>query len=877
MTSRVVQAATSGILLICGAGLAHSTPPALYGQSAHQSPVRGDPGDLLLLAGDGFTATDTVVYVAVEDGVVPPLPGVPFATTALSGVAPVVSTSNAPFSLAVRLPEVMLANQTYALCVFTALNERSNCVRINDARPLWLSPDYAYATAHVASLPRYLKIVGRNLQPAPGDTTQVMLVGDDECYVLTAVDDHDPSTAIEHYVAKVDLPAVLVAGTYSVYVSRTGGRSWTPLMGQQLSVLPDPYAPGTFPVGANGGCAPNDGVDDTVCIYNAITAARQNGGGKVTFAPGLWDMNYSGPIAASTPVTFDGMLVPVGVSLVGAGAGSTTVRRGTAWPAAQPSFALQGSNTVSGIRFEDATVYTPSSPAATILRLGVHWWFAHLYRANDPSYVSDVVITRNVFDKPYYAITNGGLPIDHLFITYNEFGPYFTALDAGGDPNNSTQKFHIDDSVIAFNTFKPGSYVNASIGQGVIATGLGAGLRVDFSSNTADGAATGYLYDPITDAKGWRAAFFWSLRGNNERLLVSQNTATCTGDKAGDGEAIAYDGNANTFALPSAEPVLAATATSVTVAGPLLRTTPVDYFSEHWLSIAQGPGKGQVRKIVSYSNPAASMVTFTVTPAWDVPPQPGSSLATVAREYWQVYTVDNFVDQRQPLCTKLNANGPVGGVITLYGQTADSAVEGNRQYDTSGIQLAFGYSVHDADPGIGIEPATLFQSFVEVRGNIVDHEYNWNSRCTWSGIQANYAAGPTLGFPPPIEGYGISIARNTITQADGLHGGAIAFTRSWFAGPPPHDWPVIQSPLIFGNMISDVVGSPPVADPGCGDWPQRIGIHLEDSMVQRAVLHANSCKNVGTRLSDGGAGTVRVCDSAVSAESDSCECPATHE
>ena len=44
---------------------------------------------------------------------------------------------------------------------------------INDARPLWITPDYAYATANVANLPRILKVNGRNLQPTPQGTVQV--------------------------------------------------------------------------------------------------------------------------------------------------------------------------------------------------------------------------------------------------------------------------------------------------------------------------------------------------------------------------------------------------------------------------------------------------------------------------------------------------------------------------------------------------------------------------------------------------------------------------------------------------------------------------------------------------------------------------------
>ena len=44
-----------------------ATPPQLYSRAGYESPVSGDPDDLLLLAGYGFAADDTVVYRAVSD------------------------------------------------------------------------------------------------------------------------------------------------------------------------------------------------------------------------------------------------------------------------------------------------------------------------------------------------------------------------------------------------------------------------------------------------------------------------------------------------------------------------------------------------------------------------------------------------------------------------------------------------------------------------------------------------------------------------------------------------------------------------------------------------------------------------------------------
>src|SRR5580698_3273933 len=185
--------------------------------------------------------------------------------------------------------------------------------------------------------------------------------------------------------------------------------------------------------------------------------------------------------------------------------------------------------------------------------------------------VDDVVITKNIFTRPSVGIADAGAPISHLFVTYNEFGAYRFGMDLSGNRYNTIKKYRIDGSVVAFNTFKPGSYADPKIGQGTIATSLGASRRLDFSGNTADGAAGDYLYTPA-DANGWRAAFFWSLNNNQEMTLVSDNVATCTGDKLGDGEAIAYDNNGNMSAFEQAMTVESAAGDSVSVSGRLTHT-----------------------------------------------------------------------------------------------------------------------------------------------------------------------------------------------------------------------------------------------------------------------------------------------------------------
>ena len=94
------------------------------------------------------------------------------------------------------------------------------------------------------------------------------------------------------------------------------------------------------------------------------------------------------------------------------------------------------------------------------------------------------------------------------------------ALELGGNYFKSTSRFRIDDSVIAHNVFKPGSFLDITNRLGPIASEVGASHRLDFSDNVADGAAADYLYSP-GDARGWRAGFFFHMNDDHEMLLIS--------------------------------------------------------------------------------------------------------------------------------------------------------------------------------------------------------------------------------------------------------------------------------------------------------------------------------------------------------------------
>ena len=861
--------AFAALVCLYGAVATAAPPPTLYRQPNNESPVSGGPDDLLLLAGYGFSKGDVVLYQAVSNTTseLRPPSVVPRARSWRSGLASVVSTADTPYSLTVRLPRVFRATQSYALWVRTSSGNWSRPVLINDARPLWISPAFVYARGSVANLPRELKLVGRNLEPAPGHATLLRLIGPT---TLTLTAETSSSSVMDRHVARVELPTAMAPGRYSVAVNRDGS-SWVALRGQRLDVRPDPPPQRTYHVSDPlfGGCRPNDGRDDTGCIVNAIADASSHGGGVVEFGAGTWDLiDYRR--AGTDP--FTGILVPPGVSLRGDGAMRTLVVRHSEWSPAAPAFTVTQYTTVSGFTFHDAQRYEPLDKGAAFIQLGMRAdHIGNIHAAGVDTQVRDITVTRDVFDKTYEAIAAGGLPIEGLFLTDNVFGAYKLDLGLTGNRFVVTRAFRIDDSVIDSNTFEPGSYLYLPGRSGSSASELGASYRVDLSDNVADGTATERLYSPH-DARGWRAAFFWSMNNDNEMLLVSRNAATCTGDKIGDGEAISYDNNANTFAFAGMRTALRADRSSVTVNGPLAshqNDRPVDvddYYVGHWIQIGNGPGLGEVRKISRYHiDPVTHRVTFYVTPAWDVIPVAGATRLSVGREYWQVLTLSNRIDQRSPPCLKSNRSNLTGGQITLWAQTADSVVAGNRQYDTSGIVFNQTYQP-PRHPCRGCTAGTSFQSFVAIKNNLVDGEYDWKIDCSSSGIEGTISAAPWGGAPPTLS-YGVTISHNRVIHADAEHGGSISLTQAWYAGPPPHRWPLVDNLLLYGNVIEDEDG--PAATAKCDRPHPRMGIAFPGAaLTWRTVVYGNVCRRTSIPYEPGGFDTVRVCPSVPNA----CSC-----
>lgn len=779
--------------LCAGVGRTLAASPTLYSASAYEEPDRIEPGGLLMLAGEGLQRGARVVYQREDDETAngdhpATLPG---KSTLSMGFAPVISDGNAPNVLTVRIPADIDTGRPYRLWVVVGKNDWSNSIEVGDARPLWFTPSYLYQSLPLPGMARSLRVVGRNLGVIPGRHSFVRLTGPRD-YRLGIRD--EPGRSTESYVAEVGLPQRLVSGTYQVGFSNDG-EHWRWIAGQRLTIRDDPLPPRLFSVASSnyGHCIPDHEVGR--CVLLALAAAAEHGGGSVFFPPGHWLLS---PDAGPGNELIDGIVVPAGVNLQGAGAARTVIERTASWKstARPPAFTLMSRNRVDGLSFRDLAHYTPASKDFTgpFLKLGQSVDRAVLHDPNGLASVTDVEITHNRFENSVIGIGSGGLPIHQLLIANNDFRAYDVGLLLQANPLNFHYQFQLTDAVVRNNRFEPGAYLDLDRDTGSTASQIGASRRLDFSKNSADGRPDRTTAQGAVE--GWRAAFFWNLSGPGEELLISANMILCPGDRIGDGEAIALDNNGNTFGLNEAQPALEASTRTVSVRGPLLkqqfdRDVPAStYYVGRWIQVASGPGLGQTRLITGYHERPGS-VEFSVAPAWDVVPT-RQSRVLIGREFWQTYLLANTVDQRRPPCLKSNRTRQAGGEISIWAQTAEMVIAGNQLFDTDGILVHDDYS----------PSASFLNYFDQIRDNLVTGAYRNAPRCSSSGIAIDMTA--TGSSPPPTLNYGLIIADNRIEGAfNQVTGGAIAMPLSGATGPAPGNWPLIVNPLIFGNRVTN--------------------------------------------------------------------------
>lgn len=845
-----MQRAATALLIL---GLGHTSTawaaPVLYADKLRQAPATAEPGSLVLLPGDGIPtslANIVIVYQRVSDpNVLPAHPAtIPASSSALLGRLGAISRTD--HGVAIRMPPSsapagqpqITPGRTYALWLVQTTASGplwSNTILINDPRPMWFSPSYQYSSAARPGLPRELKVVGRNLQLLPNLIVKVRLRSPSNTYVMSVLADPSPDTNLEQFVARVLLPPNMAVGNYVVELQRDPDLAWVPTPGPAFRVLANPAPLPNFHV-TTYGCLPGDTQDDRGCVVAAIAAASAAGGGNVIFAPGDWRLLDSGcDIFGVCPPGVDvtrGIRVPSGVNLIGAtGAVRPSISTTDRWqrdasgnPYPRRMFQLLGRNIVRGIDFADGTTHHPKIGRGAAIEIG-----------DAVNAVSDVTVTDCFFKNTYQGIVTSS-SLSELVITQNQFQAYFDniALQPNGNGGNDPTHKHLDQVIVTHNLFEPGAFEDPLTHQGVIGAGFAAGWRLDLSDNDFDGTSTVGL---LGAHPGWRAGIFLPYGGNHEFELISRNRITCTG-KVGDGEAIMYDNNLNTFAFRHAKDVKTSPAPNSQIVvsldglGEALQNAAPDFYREHWLQVLTGPGLGQSRKLRGYTvDLATQTVTFSVSPPFDVAPVPGSSKIGLSRQAWQVMMVDNEVDNQGcftgPGSTP-NLNGlQYGGIIGFYGNNSDSTIAGNIQREAGGIGVQVEYDDRSTAPGEGCSFAFQYYFstyFLDIRNNTIEGMVDPTASCRRGAINLLYQSlisseedcAPNANADcvcnkvvflksPVTPAFGNRVSHNQISSAFGYWGGGVSFV--------PLAAIVDGSVHFEGTMIdrNNVSASPPYA------------------------------------------------------------------
>lgn len=340
---------------VCGATPQSVAPPApvLFDEKFRNAPVRGEAGELLLIPGWDLSSSSLQVIFQKFDTALTPVFAVPASNSGTHFMCTTTSTycrirQQDAAGVVVELPAAFQSGQRYRVAARIGTGIASNALILGDARPQWVSPSFLYRTANRPGIPgRTLNVIGRNLDL--GNPTQVRLThcfsGVNYDFVATA-----STGARAKYVASITVGTNLPVGAYAVSVKRgtasdfRGQTCSAPELasGDLFTIRDNPPTPTALLVtsAAYGGCAANDGNDDSGCIINAIADAKSRidaGTAQlvdVVFPSGTWDIKGTcvestvdpGWVSCINPYEINGILVPPGVGLRSTGAPSRIVK-----------------------------------------------------------------------------------------------------------------------------------------------------------------------------------------------------------------------------------------------------------------------------------------------------------------------------------------------------------------------------------------------------------------------------------------------------------------------------------------------------------------------------------------------------------------------
>jgi hypothetical protein len=793
---------TQAMMLTLGPATSGEGESGLIGRGELQSPVSGGPGDVVVLTGAQLDAVGRVGFerldvAAARSGnvaaLVPPST-LPSSPTSAGGALAASAVDVRSDRLIVTLPPQVSRDVPYAFWVERNHRWVGRAERINDARPLWITPERVSA-----GQPVELTIVGRNLAPVSAGHTTVRFSS--SSFSTDVIAEDAPGGSIDDYTARVT--TTLPEGVYDVTVDRGDGL----FVGldvdagildggagpQRLVVDPSPSVPATVTLSGDG-CDPAPNNDDTECLRRAFAALQS--GEELVIPGGVWNVTMVSRAA-------DTLVLPPGTALRGDPNDRPLIEyeydeaaTENAWPLVQAA----SGTAISGLEFRELH-YDRSRETRSAIRL---------WDADGSNGINNVTITDNRFSGMYKAIIGRDayvqrrIRIEDNVIHAQRLGIALGDVIGGAILNNE----------ILPGDWVPPGQVSVDANDGTQAISIRGARRLLLDGNRMAPTETGQLpppravepLEPAPNPNGFRAGIFFPSGFSHEMMLVSRNRFECAGTQTGDGEAISVDSNLAPNSVPRR--VTAATSASVLVAGPLATDATR---KDDWAIITSGTGVGQARRVTSIS---ADRQQVTVNPPFDVAPDTTSWLE-ITPAHWQTHIVDNVITN-EGCPTKPIGRCTAGIVFSYEVALVDRDLAGNLLTDTSGIT---DYARRSAAP----TPNTGGAYHERWLDNIVDGTFGVDdpgeigadcgpatTRPNYGALELRYdvkpaTAGAAFGAEsddtPPVQFYVVQLHGNTVCASTSI-GGSVALNA--LAPYPSNDGAL--DVRITGNILPSAYG-----------------------------------------------------------------------
>jgi hypothetical protein len=799
--SRRAFLAASGVL--AGAAvLAIPTRPAVASPMAGTAPViypdqvrTARPSEVLSLAGAGLTETVVLKLWAIPNDTSAPMSVVPLPAT-----PPAASTSLTVFAASgdnvmTEIPPG-IADGAYAIYASADGGTTwSSPFLINSAQPWYLD----HATAAPGAL---VTVIGPTVSRA-GATPQVYLRSSAG---LTAC----AATAASEYEVAFTVPATLASGTYTVLVSNGRGGHYAYDSSLPLTVGGAAAPPGTtYNVVADFGADPTGATDATPSIQNALAAAAAHpGGARVSLPAGTYTINSKLSLAAGA----------AGIQIVGAGAGSTTVRMSDGAPFS-PDIPINKSTDVQGVKADDQYGMLYLAPSSQPVELsgitfdtnGKRGVVLEIDGRNGVS-VTETAFVADSYpdDVSLYAGVCSILAQNTREVTID--GCSFTC-------NKGIFLINVVDVRVQNNTFAifyprhPGD-PNAAPHADNDGVQVWGARRLTIRGNTFARGSSTYHYARAVQTGALKIShglFGTADACGVEDLLIAHNTVDGAGQPGGsnNGEVFVGDTFNGITGGIEAIPVSSATANTIAASGVTFAVNSAqDPIGAH-VFLLNGTGAGQVRRVVGNTT-----TTLTVDRAWDVLPDTTSSFVVDVVHARQL-SVHNTITA----CSKYIGN---------YGPSLLSVVAQN-DFDSTGA------------PGV-VTPQGCGAGFF--------------------GLLGGTAA--AVKFHPVF--YNL-IADNTFTAAH-----ALLSYQNFSGGVPPY--PILRGNVVTRNVASEITEVVALANSGATPIPaatwgrynaivqNRLGASVTDEATLDGGWDRSLYQGSPSGLVDGGNNTVVVPNSA---------------